>query len=269
MERAGWIHTYTPSSKSQKSAAGEGAGRPSGGGGWTELGVASRGFRSVRLSCSRPAGAVPAHPPQGYGLPAQFFSLRSCSLVSTADTANAAPLSKPKPVVDILRGVGSSKQTSCCWSTGTLKGIWLLQSHYHSGIIKYLFGGVNTEWALIQCFFFLLSHDASLQDKNPTHIFVIQSLIHQALIAYKFAKSIPMMHHYTSRPQRCQSNTLSTSLRLWYITSHTLAQVLSNMSPLTRICLEKKTPKKTKHWDTVSLFKYFFDMKNNPLNVKS
>lgn len=171
MERAGWIHTHTPSSKSQKSAAGEGAGRPSGGGGWTDLGVASRGFRSVRLSCSRPAGAVPAHPPPGYGLPAQFLSLRSCSVVSTTDTANAAPLSKPKPVVDILRGEGSSKQTSCCLSIGTLIGIWLPQSQYHYDIIKYLFGCVNTVWTLLQCFFFffLLSHDASLQDKNPTH----------------------------------------------------------------------------------------------------
>lgn len=154
MERAGWIHTHTPSSKSQKSAAGEGAGRPSGGGGWTELGVASRGFRSVRLSCSRPAGAVPAHPPPGYGLPAQFLSLRSCSVVSTTDTANAAPLSKPKPVVDILRGEGSSKQTSCCLSIGTLIGIWLPQSQYHYDIIKYLFGCVNTVWTLLQCFFF-------------------------------------------------------------------------------------------------------------------
>lgn len=33
MVGAGNIHTYTPSSWSQKSAAGEGAGRPQGGGG--------------------------------------------------------------------------------------------------------------------------------------------------------------------------------------------------------------------------------------------
>lgn len=36
MVGAGNIHTYTPSSWSQKSAAGEGAGRPQGGGGGAE-----------------------------------------------------------------------------------------------------------------------------------------------------------------------------------------------------------------------------------------
>lgn len=39
------------------------------------------------------------------------------------------------------------------------------------------------------------------------HIFVIQYLIHQALIAYKFIRRIPTMHHYINRPQGCQSNT--------------------------------------------------------------
>lgn len=50
---------------------------------------------SVGLSCSRPAGAVQAHQPPGYGLPSQFLSLRSHSLVSAADIANAAPCQSP------------------------------------------------------------------------------------------------------------------------------------------------------------------------------
>lgn len=109
MEGKGWgVHTYTPSSWSQKSAAGEGAGRPQGGGGWAELGWA--GLGCAGLGWSRPVGAALGLQPPGYGLQAQSLSPRPGSEVSTADTRPMQSLVKPPVNGQTHCGVGGLKQ---------------------------------------------------------------------------------------------------------------------------------------------------------------
>lgn len=211
-----------------------------GGGGWTELGVASGGFRTVRLSCSRPVGAVPG--PPASGLWAHSPVSQSQELLSGLNRwhCQRSPPVKAQASGRHTEGSGFMQanflrlvhRNSCWYLTASVPA-----SLWHDQIsVRWR---KNTQWTLIHCFLFsFVTWHQFARQKPHTHIFVIQSLIHQALIAYEFARSIPMMHHYTNRLQGCQSNTLSTSLRLSDMTSHTSDQVLSNMSPLTKICLE-------------------------------
>lgn len=115
MERVGNIHTCTPSSWSQKSAAGGGAGRPQGGGGWD-------GLVEAVLWCAVPGWA-------GLG---QWVQSRACSLQAMGSEPSLrvpgpalwsllltqgqrSPLSNPLPtplqsmVRHILEEVDSSK----------------------------------------------------------------------------------------------------------------------------------------------------------------
>lgn len=110
-------YTHTPSSWSQKSAAGEGAGRPQGGGGWTELGVAGWGCAAFSW-----AGLGQRVQSQAYSLQAMGFkpsfgvpcaTLWSPLLIQ----CQCSPLPKPKSMVrHILGEVDSSKtkvESSC------------------------------------------------------------------------------------------------------------------------------------------------------------
>lgn len=177
MERAGWI--YTPSSKSQKSAAGEGAGRPSGGGGgdWTELGVASGGFRTVRLSCSRPVGAVPGPPASGLWAPSPVSQSQELLSGLNCWHCQRSPSVKAQASGRHTEGSGFMQanflrlvhRNSCWYLTASVPA-----SLWHDQIsVRWR---KNTQWTLIHCFFSLFSQMTPVCKTKTPHTHLCHSI---------------------------------------------------------------------------------------------